>query len=192
MAPGSKTALDVCLSLMAKDDKLTCIFISRYKSFARRVSAPQSTQQTWTVPQHSGPNHLGLWLKVEEFHTSRWVAAERSGSFVFEKSQVPAPRGVLLRHCLSLFFTAFHRLSPPFTAFHRGTAIAIPPCPKPLPSPQFRPQHLVRHRRRPCSRLLSVALTTAQPSGTPVQQMICDLAEREMAQILVLGYTGHG
>ena len=116
MAPGSKTALDVCLSLMAKDDKLTCIFISRYKSFARRVSAPQSTQQTWTVPQHSGPNHLGLWLKVEEFHTSRWVAAERSGSFVFEKSQVPAPRGVLFRHCLSLFFTAFHRLSPPFTA----------------------------------------------------------------------------
>ena len=30
-----------------------------------QVSAPQSIQHTWTVLQHSGPDHLGLWLLTQ-------------------------------------------------------------------------------------------------------------------------------
>ena len=40
---------------------------ARASPAAAPVTAPQSTQQTWTVLQYHGSDHLGLWV-----HSSRW------------------------------------------------------------------------------------------------------------------------
>ena len=123
-----------------------------------QVSAPQSIQHTWTVLQHSGPDHLGLWLLTQP-RSSHSPSSSRPGPSRSATSRCvlagpPPPR-------LSAPAGCAHEPAGVLTSPFSHSAGSRPNClDKSLPARAWRLRGLRAKYPRPLSRRI-------RPSGWP-------------------------